>query len=877
MTEAGLRSALGLLLALGGTSTAGAAPAAPVPESILGHRPGADHKLANHATLVKYFRALDAASDRVIVREMGPTTENRTMIAAIITSEANHRQLDHYREIAKRLALARGLDEAAARALASEGKAVVWIDFGLHATEVAPAQAAPEIAYRVATEESEEMRRIRDDVIFILVPVMNPDGLDKVCAWYERNLGTPFEVAPMVELYQKYAGHDNNRDWYMFNLPESQAVARWLYHEWFPQIVYNQHQTAPFPARIFVPPFAEPMNPNIPPRVMRGISTVGNAITSRLEAEGKIGAVSQVGFDTWWNGGMRTAPYFHNMVGILTETALWRYATPRDYDPQKLPKKFRDGTATDSPSSLYPSPWRGGRWRLRDAVDYIITASLATLDVGSKRRSEWLYGMYDMGRAAIDRGAKGGPYAYVMPPSQRDPGAARRLVEALRLGGVDVHQATAPFTAGDKKYEAGSVIVTMAQPFGSYAKDLLEVQKYPDRRQSPNGPPLAPYDIAGWTLPALMGVEGAMVEKPFEAVLEPVSDAARPVGSIEGQGRYIVADAAWNDSFLLANRVLKAGGKVSRAFAPLRVRSRDFAPGAFIFETGENRRVFEGFAKERGLVLAATTRAPEAKAKPLQLARIGLYKPWVPSMDEGWTRFVLDQYEFAYATLADAEIRAGNLPQRFDVIVIADSSVAQVLLGHPPGTVPPEFGSGLGLEGALALQRFVSGGGTLVTLDSASEIPIELFGIGVKNVLRGVPRSDYFCPGALLWATADVSHPLAFGLAERFAVFVENGPAFAATHEADDEDDGDSAPSAPVHEVAARIVGRFTETSVLHSGWLLGEAKLAKKGLLVEAPFGQGRIVLTGFRPQFRGQSYGTFKVLFNALMPALPTRPGQP
>ena len=711
------------------------------------------------------------------------------------------------------------------------------------------------------------MRRIRDDVIFILVPVMNPDGLDRICAWYKRNLGTPYEVSPTVELYHKYVGHDNNRDWYMFNMPESRNVARLLYAEWFPQIVYNHHQTAPFPARIFVPPFADPMNPNIPPQVMRGSPPWATRSRRASRREGKVGAISRMSFDTWWNGGMRTAPYFHNMVGILTETALWRYATPYDYDPAKLPKKFRDGTTpTDSPTSAYPSPWRGGWWRLRDAVDYIITASMATLDVGRSAGPTGSTACTAWGRPPSTRATNGGPYAYVIPKAQRDPGAAARLIEALRIGGVEVKRAAKPFRAGDKDFGHGSYVVPMAQPFRAYAKDLLETQQYPDRRQSADGPPIPPYDITGWTLPAQMGVEGAMVDKPFEASLEPLTSRTSDSGSIEGEGSWIVADAAWNDSFVLANRVWKAGGSVARATGPFKVGSREFAPGAFVFDAGTNRSLFETFARDRGVVLTASVSAPSVATTPLRPPRVGLYKPWAPSMDEGWTRFVLEQHEFPYTTLVDADVRAGKLRERLDVIVLADSSASQLLHGNAPGTVPPEFTSGLTVVGAGALQEFVRGGGTLVTLDSASDLPLDVFGLGVRNVLKGVPRSEYFCPGGLLRAQADPSDPLTYGMPKDFVVFVENGPAFDVGVEIDDE--GEESPAlAPVPGGPARIAARFADTSVLYSGWLLGEAKIAKKGILVEAAYGSGRVILLGFRSQFRGQSLATFKVLFNSLL----------
>ena len=868
-----MRRFFALCLAVAGAPLAApaavAAPPAPTPEQVLGFRPGADYKLADYDAIVKYFRALDAASERVRVEEIGPTAEGRTMIAAVITSEANQRRRDRLRQISRSLALAHSLDEPKARALAAEGRAIVWIDSGLHASEVAHAQHAPELAYRVATEESEEMRRIRDEVVLVQVPVMNPDGLDRVVGWYRRNVGTPYEVAPMVELYHKYVGHDNNRDWYMFQMPESRNVARLLYHEWLPQIVYNHHQTAPFPARIFVPPFADPMNPNIPPQVMRGIHAVGDAITQRLEREGKVGAVSRVRFDTWWNGGMRTAPYFHNMVGILTETALWRYATPYQYDAAKLPKRFRDGTPADTPTTFYPSPWKGGWWRLRDAVDYMLTASLATLDIGAKKRQDWLYGMYQMGRDAIEAGRRGKPYAYVIAAEQRDPGAAARLVDALRTGGVEVQRVRSAFEVGGRRFAAGSAVVPMAQAFRAHAKDLLEVQRYPERRDGPGGQPQRPYDITGWTLPAQMGVEGSWVDEPFEAALEPVSAGGQVfVGSVSGSGPVLVAPAGANGAFILANRALAGGGEVRRATESFTAAGRQLDPGAFVIQGGLDRPAAESLARERGVSVLALDAPPTVPTVAVKPPRIGLYKPWVANMDEGWTRWLLEQHAFPFRTLSDADVRRGGLGAALDVIVLPDASVKSLVDGHLPGSVPPEYAHGLGLEGSLALKEFVREGGTLVALDSASELPLDLFGLGVRNVLKNVPRQEYYAPGGLLRVVFDPAQPLCWGMPKDAVAFVENGPAFAEETLSDEE--GEETPAlAPTDRPRPRFAARFAEKDVLYSGWLLGEARIAGKGAVVEASLGRGRVVLVGFRPQFRAQPYGTFKVLFNALLPA--------
>ena len=458
-----------------------AQPAVPTPESVIGFVPCSDYQLATYEQIAAYFRALDAATPRLSLEEIGRTTEGRTQLMALVSSASNLRNADRYKQIARRLAQGRDLTDEQARALARDGKAVVWINFGLHSTEVGHAQAAPLLAHKVVTAESAEMRFIRDNVIFLLVPNMNPDGTTLVADWYMAHVGTRFEQSTPPELYHTYAGHDNNRDWFMFNTSESRNVATQLYAEWFPQIVYDQHQTAPFPARIFVPPFDDPMNPNIPPLVMRGINVVGGAITRRLDQQNKRGAISRVGFDTWWNGGMRTAPYFHNMVGILTETA-HASATPATYDPKRFPPTFDDGTPTLQPSTDYPSPYTGGDWHLRDTCDYMVTASMAVLDIGARRRQEWLYDIYRMARDAI---AAGAGEAYIVSAEQWDPGTAVKMINVLRWGGVEVESARAPFEAGGKLYPAGSFVIRCAQPFRPYLTDLLNPQIYPDRTAGP--------------------------------------------------------------------------------------------------------------------------------------------------------------------------------------------------------------------------------------------------------------------------------------------------------------------------------------------------------------------------------------------------------
>jgi hypothetical protein len=476
----------------------------PTPKEFLGFRPGDDYKLANYEQISGYFHALAGGSDRIRLVEYGRSSLGKPMYAAFLSAPENLAKLDHYRDISRRLALGR-VEPSEARALSAEGKAVVWIDSGLHASEVAPAQHSPELAYRMVTGEDEETRAIRQNVILMQIPVINPDGLDWIVEWYRKNVGTPYESAPLPRLYQKYAGHDNNRDWFMLNLDETRHTARLLFHEWFPQIVYNQHQAPAFPARIFIPPYAEPLNPHIPAAVMEGINLIGMAMKERFARENKPGILSYFGFDAWWDGGLRSVPAFHNMHGILTETALYSYATPRTYDPKNFPASFGNGIPTREPSIFYERPWMGGKWGTRDAIDYMLTADFAILSQAAAKRADYLLKSYEMARASIEAGKKGTPYAYIIAPEQWDGPTGLEMLERLSLAGVEVKRAKTLFHAGGKQYPAGTYVLLTAQPFRPYLMDLLEPQKYPELKSTTGGPTKRPYDITGWTLSMQMG------------------------------------------------------------------------------------------------------------------------------------------------------------------------------------------------------------------------------------------------------------------------------------------------------------------------------------------------------------------------------------
>ena len=491
------------------------------------------------------------------------------MLLAIISSEANLRNRARYKEIARQLALAKGVDEARARALAKEGKAIVWIDGGMHSSEIANSHHVPELAHWLVTDESDEARRIRDNVILLLMPHLNPDGIDIVVNWYRKQLGTPFETTSQPELYHHYIGHDNNRDWYMFTQVETQAVARQLYHEWFPQIVYNHHQSSPFPGRISGPPMENPVNPNIDPLLVSTVNQIGEHMRKRFDAENKPGYNSGIVFDMWWNGSMRGVPDFHNMAGYLTETALYRMATPHCYSPDDIPETFGERAAflpAKTPSTNYTNPWLGGCWRLKDAIDYMVTASKATLDIGAKLKEDFLFNIWHMGTRQIARGekAQGGPYTYVIDlGTQHDPTRVVEFLRIMRMAGIEIRQADAPFAAGSTTYPAGTYVMG-PQAFRPHVVDLMEPKVYPERRLYPGGPPEPPYNMTGYELGLQMGVKADRVTTPFTLPVREVDVVPPAPGGVEGTGTAgFTLSPNLNMGVKAVNRLLKQGATVA--------------------------------------------------------------------------------------------------------------------------------------------------------------------------------------------------------------------------------------------------------------------------------------------------------------------------
>jgi len=834
----------------------------PKPEEILGFKVGEDYHLATYTQAIAYFKKLAENSDRIKLFDMGKTSFGQTMTYAVISSPGNLAQLDKFKAIARELSQAKGLSAEEAIKLSEEGKAIVYIDGGLHASECAPAQHNIQLAYDFVAAKDPKALRILEDVILVLV-FANPDGMNLLAEWYHPNVGTPYEVAPMPWLYHKYAGHDNNRDSYIANLIETQNLTRLVNQEWYPVILYNHHQTAPFPARIWIPPNSEPTNPNVHPLIVRWQNLIGSAMGAAFDSEGKEGAISRIIFDTWYPGYVSQVVDSHNIISIMTETALYEYATPHFYTIYDFPKEYQDFTM----SAFYPSPWRGGWWRLKDAVDYCLTASKAVLETASRYRQELLFNKFKMGQDIAERFKKEPPYAWIIPQKQVDAPSACLLLNRMILLGIDVYKSRQPFICDGVSFPASTYIIPMTQANALFIKNLFEEQRYPDLRKYPDlwqglvstqkfeGSPFEAYDMMGWTLPYQFGIKTYSANTPFDVPMSLEKEVIPPAGEISGGARaaYLIGHET-NISFTAINRILQKGGKVAWAKKAFTTEGKTYPEGTTIVSAaGLDRGFIQELAKNLHLQIAASD-APKVEAYALKKPRIGIYQSWISSEDEGWTRFVLEQYEFPFIVLHDADIRAGALADSFDVIIMPDhTSPALVIDGYPKGTMPPAYVGGITANGLRNLKLFAENGGCLIFLNSACNLAVENFGLPVRNALKGVKREEFVCTGSLLRLEFDPGHPLAYGMPKEAAAVFLGSCAF------------DILPSFEAKK-EPKSAARYAAENLLMSGWIYGEKIIQQKSSVLDIPFGNGKVILLGFPVQFRGQPHGTFKLLFNAI-----------
>ncbi len=857
------------------------------PEEALGFGIGEDYHLATYTQLHGWWERLASESPRMVLDTIGTTAEGRAQVMAIVSSPANIARREEFRRISEQLARGR-VDSATAVALADSGRAIVWIDGGLHATEVLGATQLMELVWQFVSRNDAETLRILDDVIILAVHA-NPDGMDLVSSWYMRaGEAEDRSTSLLPRLYQKYVGHDNNRDFYRNAQPESRNMSRVMYTEWYPQIMYNHHQTGPAGTVMFAPPFRDPFNYAFDPMLIPALDFVGDAMHRRFTAEGKGGTVSRnaASYSTWWNGGLRTTAYFHNIIGLLTETI--GSPTPMTI-PLRLDRQL--------PASGQAMPVQWGPWHFRQSVDYSMTANRAVLDLASRYRESHLLNIWQMGRNSIARGrtdtwthdpsliaaartaaegkngaeataameavlrdpARRDPYAYIIPAGQAEIGNALDFLEALRISGIEIQRATAAFRHAGTDYPAGSFVIAMDQAFRPHVLDMFEPQDHPTDLQYPGGPPIAPYDNAGWSLAMQMGFRYDRAMAPVTGPFAPVTTAVEAPGAAfdRGAGAWIVSPSS-TDAFRAVNRTHAARGRVER-----------LPGGEFVLRGTQAAGVLAELARTRGL---PTRPAQGARGTPVAPLRVGLVDVYGGSMAAGWTRWILEQYQQPFTRVFPARLDAGELARDFDVLLFVDGMIPSADRSGRSGPtdeemterVPAEFHDQLGRitveQTVPALRAFAEAGGRIITIGS-STVLARHFGLPVGNHLvergpdgaeRPLPRDRYYVPGSLLEVTVDTRRAVAAGADSVVTVMFDNSPVF--TVPVDFEDHG------------IRPIAWFDSPAPLRSGWAHGQAYLENGVTMFEADVGRGTLYAYGPEVLFRAQPAGTYRFVFNAL-----------
>jgi len=828
------------------------------PESFFGFQLGSDRKMARWDKIVEYFGVLERESaGRMKVINMGPTTMGNPFLVAVISSAKNLSRLDRLREVNARISDPRGIAEPEIRKLVEEGRAVICQSMSLHASEIGGTQMAPELAYDLLKRDDPETQRILDNVIFFMVPSFNPDGNIMVADWYSKTLGTEYEGSSLPWLFHKYVGHDNNRDAFQANIVESQYMAKLMLRDWVPQAYVDHHHQFSYGARIYLPPYSEPIRPYADPLSWREMSWYGAHMAYKEEEAGLSGTLNAASYAGWGHFGFHWITPFHNIAGMLTESAHTKMATPIYVHPDQLKGGGR-GLPTYDVQTNFPNPWPGGWWRLRDIVERQKVAAWAVLDLAARNKDTVLWNAYLKAKHQTERGAAGKPVAYAIPSTQHDPLTAALMINKLLGQGIEVHQSPQGFTtARGMTYPPGSWVVSMAQPKMGVIRYLLGRTFYPDNdwTRRGDGTPMAPYDLATDTMFEFMGVR---VDPLDEAV--PTSRLSKVAGLIKPSGRVTrgsagyVFDGRLNESFKVLNMLLAKQAKVRR----VTTAQAGLQPGDFLVLEAPGE-LLATIAKETGVDFRALNQAVDAPE--VRRLRIGMYQRYRGgSTDEGWSRWLLERYGFPYTTLMDAEIKKGGLNERYDMVILPNDSPTSIT-GDLKGTNalmdeswPPEYRSGLGNDGVKALKTFVENGGTLLTLGDACKLAIDKLELAVRDVTAGKSSKEFWCPATTLKVKVDTANPLAYGMpVDALAMYLGGNPAFEIL------------PSP--HNERYETVVRYADRDLLESGWLIGEKTLAKKGAMVAAQYGKGRVILIGFRAQHRAQTYGTFKLFFNALV----------
>ncbi len=820
---------------------------------------GNDRTLIGWEEIHSYFKYIGENSSRVSIEHLGQTTLGRDFIMAVIADEQNITRVNQIRENQQKLALGQPLSDAESVALISDTPLILLVTFNIHSTEIGSSQVAVELLYELASRDQD----MPHNILVLMVPSVNPDGQQMVTDWYRNYVHTSYEGAPLPQLYHHYAGHDNNRDWHYFNLQESKLLAHVLYQKWLPEIVYDQHQMGSRGPRIFLPPYADPVNPVIPPALTAQVNYIGEKVVSDLHHAGFQGIATGTIFNAYFQGTLSKTPLWHNRIGILCEIASTRVASPLFFPYGSL-ESFGPDLPEYKMQSNFLDPWPGGWWRLRNIMDLEKAVFYSILNIASLEHFHIKQQFTRLNMENIKRGASEAPFGYFIPVDQRDRSALKEMLIKLQRAGVHIESLTRSANLGLRQFEPGTFYITCAQPARNYIIDLFQVHHYPERRQYSGGPPLEPYDITTWNMPLQMGVEvfedmaGVYPEtRPVEQI-----DDRSFYGSTAGSGNYVLFGPESNWSVSMALRLIGQNIPVRQALESFRSDDMTFPAGTFVVDSeGEHAWICK-MLNTHGINAHQFHDVPDIQIKTIGRADIALYQPVFPSMDEGWTRWLLDSYEIKYKIIDTRQLEEDKIDRNIKTLIIP--SLRPEVLTKGMGAyykqdkkiadiqILPEYMVGLSKTGVGQIRQFVNGGGRLILLHQSIRFFSDSLGLPVSDLNQNLPRNEFYIPGALLHMDLDPANYICYGLPRRINVFYDSRGVIMKL-------------LPYVQEVATP--GIFPEHNLLSSGWMLGDKWLHNRIGLADIPVGEGNVILIGFRPQHRGQTYGTFGLLFNSLI----------
>jgi len=844
-----------------------------VPADYFGFEPGSDRNLFTYEELIDYLHELEGQSPRIKLEEIGASPMGKPMYIAFISSEENITNLESLKVINRELALNPDIPEEKLEEMVGTGRAFVLATLSMHSTEVAPSQSAPLVAYDFATTTDKKKLEWLNNVVYMMVPCHNPDGMDLIVENYKKNVGTKYEAASLPQVYHKYVGHDNNRDFVILSQEDSRAIASIYNQTWFPQVMVEKHQMGSTGARYFVPPNHDPIAENVPAGVFHWGGVFGQHMATDMTAGGLAGVSQHYLFDDYWPGSTETC-IWKNVIGFLTEAASVRTATPIYIEPTEL-RVGGKGLSEYKKSINFLLPWEGGWWRLGDIVEYEISSTTSIIKTASLYREDILRFRNRMCREQVEKGRNEAPYYYILPEKQHDEGELVNLVNLMKEHGVSSYTLDSDLNLDGSLYQAGDVVIPLAQPFRAFIKEVMETQVFPERHYTPGGELIKPYDITSWSLPLHRYVLSHEIDKRSEALeasLSPIKGQYSLSEPMESTTNTIVLSARANESYRAAFKALEKGMKVDRLKKELELGEKIYPEGSFlVYESSAKKEDWKTLYESLPFTPGMVSDKRALYGDPFTMPRIALVETYFHDMDAGWTRFLFDSYHIPYEVLHPEELKESNLAGDYDVIIIPDNDKSILMTGkrksgdtYYMGSYHPDYVKGIEKAGMEKLMSFSDQGGIIIAWGRSSGLfeglmkikgkdTEEEFQLPFSDLSPQLKKDGLYVPGSLVRVDLIKEHPLTIGMPAQIGVFSRGRPVYRT--------------SPPMFDMDRRVIGTYPEKDVVKSGYGANAEKMGNKAAMIWLKKGKGQFVFYGFGPQFRASTQASFKLLFNAML----------